>query len=76
MMFGNKAAYKGRITVSHFHDVNGKVKKLMRKTGQSVKCKVSPLLATLLLLEDISELLSIRWRCMHEEDAAMEYKCP
>ena len=54
-----KRQHKGRITASHFHDVNAKVKKLMRKTGQSVKCKVSPLLAKLLLPTDISELPSI-----------------
>ena len=29
-----KRPYKGRITASHFHDVNAKVKKLVRKTGQ------------------------------------------
>ena len=52
--------HKGRRTASHFNDVNAKVKKLMRKTSQSVKCKVSPLLAKLLLLYDISELPSIR----------------
>ena len=65
-----KRQHKGRITVSHFHDVNAKVKILIRKTGQPVKCKVSPFLA------DISELPSIGWGCIHEEDAAMEYKCP
>ena len=53
-----------------------KSKKIMRKTGQSVKCKVSPLLAKLLLPADISELPSIGWGCMHEEDAVMECKCP
>ena len=68
-----KSQHKGRITASHFHDVNAKVKKLMRKTGQSVKCKVSPLLAKLLLLDDNSEFPSIRWGCMQEEDAAMEF---
>jgi len=45
----------------------------MRKTGQSVKCKVSPLLAKLLFPDDISELSSIRWGCMHEEDAAKAF---
>ena len=68
-----KRQHKGRITASNFHDVNVKVKKLMRKTGQSVKCKVSPLLAKLLLPEDISELPSIKWGCMHEEDAAKAF---
>ena len=53
-----KRQHKGRITASHFHDVNAKVKKLMRKTGQSVKCRVSLLLAKMLLSGDISELPS------------------
>ena len=53
-----KRQHKGRITASHFQDVNAKVKKLMKKTGQSVKCKVFPLLAKLLLPADISELTS------------------
>ena len=48
----------------------------MRRTGQSVKCKVSLLLAKLLLTADISEIPSIGWGCMHEEDAVMECKCP
>ena len=65
--------HKGRITASNFHDVNAKVKKLIRKTGQSVKCKVSPLLAKLLLPDNISELPSISWGCMHEEDAAKAF---
>ena len=39
----SKRQHKGRITASNFHDVNVKVKRLMRKTGKSVKCKVSPL---------------------------------
>ena len=51
-----KRQHKGRLSASHFHDVNAKVKKFMRKTGQSVKCKVPPLLAKLLLLDDIVEL--------------------
>ena len=67
-----KRQHKGRITASHFHDVNAKVEKVMRKTSQSVKCKVSPLLAKLLLPADISELPSIGWGCMHEKDAAIE----
>ena len=66
-----KSQHKGRRTASHFNDANAKVKKLMRKTSQSVKCKVSPLLAKLLLLDNISELPSIRWGCMHKEDAAI-----
>ena len=41
-----------------------------------MKCKVSPLLAKLLLPADIGELPSIGWGCMYEEDAAMEYKFP
>ena len=39
-------------------DVNAKVKKLIRKTGQLVKSEVSPLLPKLLLPADISELPS------------------
>ena len=68
-----KGQDKGRITASNFHDVNGEVKKLMRETGQSVKCKVAPLLAKLLLPDDISELPSIRWGCTHEEDATKAF---
>ena len=68
-----KRQHEGRKTASNFHDVNAKVKNLMRKTGQSVKCKVSPLLAKLLLPDDISELPSIKWGCMHEEDAAKAF---
>jgi len=67
-----KRHHKGRITASNFHDVNAKVKKLIRKTGQSVKCKVSPLLAKSLLPDDIIELPSIRWGCMLKEDADHE----
>ena len=71
-----KRQHKGRITASHFHDVNAKVKKNNEKNRPISEMQCLHFLAKLLLPADISELPSIAWGCMHKEDAAMEYKCP
>ena len=44
---------KGRITASNFHDVHTKVATLLRKRGEPVKTKVTPLLAKLLMPRDL-----------------------
>ena len=55
------------MTASNSH-IYTKVATLLRKTGQPVKPKVTPLLAKLLMPEDLSKMLAIQWGCNHEDD--------
>ena len=57
---------KGRITASNFHGVHTKVTMLLRKKGESVKIKVTPLSAKLLMPRYLSNLPTIQWECTHE----------
>lgn len=61
---------KGRITASNFHDVYTKVKTLLRMRGQTVKTKVSPLLAKMLYPADLSDIPAIKWGRQNEKSAS------
>ena len=61
---------KDRITISNFHGVYCRVKKIMRMRGESVKTKITPLLKRLLDQADLSEIPAIKWGHTHEKAAS------
>ena len=64
---------KGRITASNFHNVHTKVTTLLRKKGEPVKSKVTPLSAKLLIPGYLSNLPTILWECTHKDNARQAF---
>ena len=61
---------KGRISASKFHEVFSKVQVLFRNRGKPLKCKVSPLILSLVDPQKLKNIPSLEWGKSHETSAA------